>query len=167
MALGERGEKFAARYLRRQGYKILVRRFKGRGGEIDLVCRHKDWLVFVEVKTRKSEQYGSPSESVRSRSSATRAKRPLITCGCSTIRKYIGASTSSKSSCKMVRASRRHSPHPKRIRLERAVSSINCHMLAKVHSAAVLGINAFPVKVEVNSGWDNRRSSSSACRMRQ
>ena len=36
MTLGERGEKFAARYLRRQGYKILVRRFKGRGGEIDL-----------------------------------------------------------------------------------------------------------------------------------
>jgi hypothetical protein len=60
MALGERGEKFAARYLRRQGYKIPVRRFKGRGGEIDLVCRHKGWLVFVEVKTRKSEQYGSP-----------------------------------------------------------------------------------------------------------
>jgi len=55
-ALGERGEKFAARYLfRRQGYKILVRRLKGRGGEIDLVCRHKDWLVFVEVKTRKSD----------------------------------------------------------------------------------------------------------------
>ncbi len=64
MALGERGEKFAARYLRRHGYKILVRRFKSRAGEIDLVCRHKDWLVFVEVKTRKSDQYGAPSEAV-------------------------------------------------------------------------------------------------------
>jgi putative endonuclease len=65
MALGERGEKFAARHLRRHGYKILARRFKGRGGEIDLVCRHHDWLVFVEVKTRRDEQYGLPSESVK------------------------------------------------------------------------------------------------------
>jgi len=64
MALGERGEKFAARYLRRHGYKILVRRFKSRAGEIDIVCRHKEWLVFVEVKTRKSDQYGAPSEAV-------------------------------------------------------------------------------------------------------
>ena len=64
MALGERGERFAARYLRRHGYKILVRRFKSRAGEIDLVCRHKDWLVFVEVKTRKSDNYGAPSDAV-------------------------------------------------------------------------------------------------------
>ena len=64
MALGERGEKFAARFLRRHGYKILVRRFKSRSGEIDIVCRHKDWLVFVEVKTRTTEQFGAPSEAV-------------------------------------------------------------------------------------------------------
>src|ERR1043166_1478100 len=64
MALGERGEKFAARYLRRHGYKILVKRFKTRSGEIDIVCRHKDWLVFVEVKTRKSMEFGAPSEAV-------------------------------------------------------------------------------------------------------
>ena len=64
LALGERGEDLAAKHLRRQGYKILVRRFKGRSGEIDLVCRHKDWLVFVEVKTRKSDDYGTPSEAV-------------------------------------------------------------------------------------------------------
>jgi putative endonuclease len=64
MALGERGEKFAARHLRRRGYKILVRRFKSRAGEIDIICRHKDWLVFVEVKTRKSDDYGAPSEAV-------------------------------------------------------------------------------------------------------
>ena len=64
MALGERGEQFAARYLRRHGYRILVRRFKARAGEIDLVCRHGEWLVFVEVKTRKSDDYGAPSEAV-------------------------------------------------------------------------------------------------------
>ena len=64
MALGECGEKFAARYLRRHGYRVLVRRFKTRAGEIDIVCRHGDWLVFVEVKTRKSDDYGAPSEAV-------------------------------------------------------------------------------------------------------
>ena len=64
MALGERGEKFAAKYLRRHGYRILVRRFKTRAGEIDIVCRHGEWLVFVEVKTRKNDDYGTPSEAV-------------------------------------------------------------------------------------------------------
>jgi len=77
MALGERGEKFAARYLRRHGYKILIRRFKGRGGQIDLVCRHKDWLVFVEVKTRKGEEYGAPSESVK-REKQTHASKTAL-----------------------------------------------------------------------------------------
>jgi len=62
--LGERGEDYATRHLRRHGYKILVRRFKSRSGEIDIVARHGEWLVFVEVKTRKSDRYGAPSESV-------------------------------------------------------------------------------------------------------
>ena len=65
MALGERGEDWAARFVRRRGYKILVRRFKSRGGEIDIVCRDRDWLVFVEVKTRETEEFGAPSESVQ------------------------------------------------------------------------------------------------------
>ena len=64
MALGERGEQFAAKYLRRHGYRILVPRFKTRAGEIDIVCRHGEWLVFVEVKTRKSDDFGLPSEAV-------------------------------------------------------------------------------------------------------
>src|SRR5712671_702415 len=64
MALGERGENCAEKYLRQHGYKILVRRFRSHSGEIDIVCRHKDWLVFVEVKTRKSEDFGAPSEAV-------------------------------------------------------------------------------------------------------
>jgi putative endonuclease len=65
--LGEIGEEIAAKYLRRQGYKILVRRFRCKRGEIDLVCRHKDWLVFVEVKTRRSELFGVPSDAVNAR----------------------------------------------------------------------------------------------------
>jgi putative endonuclease len=64
LELGERGEKWAARHLRRHGYKILVRRFRSRTGEIDIVCRHGEWLVFVEVKTRVNEDLGAPSEAV-------------------------------------------------------------------------------------------------------
>ena len=63
---GARGEKIAARFLRAHGYKILYRNFRGRtGGEIDLVCRDHDTLVFVEVKTRGSEIFGRPFETIR------------------------------------------------------------------------------------------------------
>jgi putative endonuclease len=64
LALGARGEKLAEKFLRKHGYKILVRRYKGRHGEIDLACRHADTLAFVEVKTRSSEEFGQPSEAV-------------------------------------------------------------------------------------------------------
>jgi len=50
---GARGEKLARRFLRSHGYKILYRNFRAcGGGEIDIVCRDGDTLVFVEVKTR-------------------------------------------------------------------------------------------------------------------
>lgn len=62
---GARGEKLARRYLKRNGYKVLFRNFRGRsGGEIDVVCRENDTLVFVEVKTRGREDFGRPVEAV-------------------------------------------------------------------------------------------------------
>ena len=62
---GARGEKLACRFLRRKGYKVLYRNFKGHsGGEIDIVCRDNDTLVFVEVKTRTREDYGRPITAV-------------------------------------------------------------------------------------------------------
>lgn len=64
---GAQGEQLAARFLRRHGYKILYRNFRGgTGGEIDIVCRDRDTLVFVEVKTRTSEDFGRPIETIRS-----------------------------------------------------------------------------------------------------
>ncbi|HXM32781.1 MAG TPA: YraN family protein [Chthoniobacterales bacterium] len=51
--------------MRRNGYKILYRNFRGRtGGEIDIVCRERDTLVFVEVKTRTREDFGRPFDAV-------------------------------------------------------------------------------------------------------
>jgi putative endonuclease len=62
---GARGETLACRYLKRNGYKILYRNFRGRsGGEIDVVCRDNDTLVFIEVKTRGCEDFGRPVEAV-------------------------------------------------------------------------------------------------------
>ena len=65
IARGAAGEKLACRHLRRHGYKILYRNFRGRsGGEIDIVCRDGDTLAFVEVKTRTREDFGRPLEAV-------------------------------------------------------------------------------------------------------
>jgi putative endonuclease len=67
LRLGARGENLACRFLRRNGYKILYRNFRGRtGGEIDVVCRDRDTLVFVEVKTRTREDFGRPLDAVDS-----------------------------------------------------------------------------------------------------
>ena len=65
LRLGTRGENLACRFLRKNGYKILYRNFRGRtGGEIDVVCRDRDTLVFVEVKTRTREDFGRPFEAI-------------------------------------------------------------------------------------------------------
>jgi len=61
---GNRGERLAARYLRRQGFEILHRQYSNRMGEIDLVARDGSTIVFVEVKTRKSDTAGRPEEAV-------------------------------------------------------------------------------------------------------
>src|SRR2546421_5263268 len=67
LRLGTRGESLACRFLRRNGYKVLYRNFKGRtGGEIDVVCRDHETLVFVEVKTRRSEDLRRPFEDIKS-----------------------------------------------------------------------------------------------------
>ncbi len=62
--LGERGERLAARYLNRLGYKILARHASGKLGELDLVALDGQTIVFVEVKTRQSLQHGHPAEAV-------------------------------------------------------------------------------------------------------
>lgn len=61
---GSLGEHLACEHLKKQGYKILERNYLIRGGEIDIVATERDYLVFVEVKTRYSHEYGLPVESI-------------------------------------------------------------------------------------------------------
>lgn len=61
---GHEGEEYAARYLQELGYAILERNYRVAGGEIDIIARMKNILVFVEVKTRSSLRYGYPEEAV-------------------------------------------------------------------------------------------------------
>ena len=63
-ALGRRGEAIAARHLERSGFTILERNWRCTQGEIDLVAQDGDEVVFVEVKTRSSVDYGHPLEAI-------------------------------------------------------------------------------------------------------
>lgn len=65
--LGRDGETWAARYLERQGYRIVARNVRADRVEIDLIARRGPLLVFVEVKTRRSQRMGRATESVDAR----------------------------------------------------------------------------------------------------
>jgi putative endonuclease len=58
------GEKLARDFLRKRGYRILEANYRCPRGEIDLIARHKDFLVFVEVRTKRSRDFGTPEESI-------------------------------------------------------------------------------------------------------
>lgn len=62
--LGNRGEKIAAKLLRKQGYRIIEKNYHSRLGEIDIVANEGDSIVFVEVKTRRSTDFGLPEEAL-------------------------------------------------------------------------------------------------------
>jgi putative endonuclease len=62
--LGKTGEDLACRELERRGYEILARRYRRRGGELDVIARDGDTLVFVEVKTRAGLAFGHAAEAV-------------------------------------------------------------------------------------------------------
>lgn len=62
--LGKKGEEEAARYLKSSGYKILHQNWRFHGYEIDIVAETEEYIVFVEVKTRTSKQYGNPEDFV-------------------------------------------------------------------------------------------------------
>lgn len=64
---GDQGEELACSHLDRLGYQIIVRNYYIRGGEIDIVAKDGEFLVFIEVKTRWSHEFGLPVESITPR----------------------------------------------------------------------------------------------------
>ena len=62
--LGALGEKMARDFLKKRGYRLWESNYSCREGEIDIVAQDNDYLVFVEVRTRSSTDFGSPEESV-------------------------------------------------------------------------------------------------------
>ncbi len=67
LPLGRRGERAAEKHLRRSGYRIVARNYRAAGAEIDLVAMDGETLVFVEVKTRRRLEAGTPEEAVDER----------------------------------------------------------------------------------------------------
>lgn len=62
--LGKKGEELAVSFLKKKGYQILEKNYRCRLGEIDIVAKDKEKIVFVEVKTRSSLTFGLPQEAV-------------------------------------------------------------------------------------------------------
>jgi len=63
-SLGDFGEEVAADRLRVKGYRILARNWRTSAGEIDIIAQQNDVIVFVEVKTRTSDLYGTPQDAI-------------------------------------------------------------------------------------------------------
>jgi putative endonuclease len=64
MQTGLDGESLAAEYLETKGYEILERNYRYGRGEVDLIVRKDNWLIFIEVKTRSTKAFGFPEEFV-------------------------------------------------------------------------------------------------------
>ena len=70
--VGKLGEKTAQKFLKKRGYRIRETGFRCPHGEIDIIAKKKDYLVFVEVRTKISLDFGTPEESI------TRAKKEKL-----------------------------------------------------------------------------------------
>ena len=62
--VGILGEKLAKDFLKKRGYHIWETNYRCPEGEIDIIAKHRDYLVFIEVRTKRSLEFGSPEESI-------------------------------------------------------------------------------------------------------
>jgi putative endonuclease len=69
-ARGEAAEQLAAQYLAARGLQVMARRVRCRGGEIDLICKDREILVFVEVRLRRQGCFGTAADSITARKRA-------------------------------------------------------------------------------------------------
>jgi putative endonuclease len=81
-ALGELGERIAERWLTRSGWQVVARRFRSGHRDIDLVVRRAGVVAFVEVKARRSLDFGDPAEAI-----GVRKRRQLARSGADWIRR--------------------------------------------------------------------------------
>ena len=88
---GKQAEALAARFLERQGLQVLAQNVHCRGGEIDLVCRDKQVLVFVEVRLRRNANYGGAAASI----TPTKQARIILAA-----RHYLSAHSATESDCR-------------------------------------------------------------------
>jgi putative endonuclease len=88
---GQRAEELAARFLERRGLAVLARNFRCRGGEIDLVCRDRKALVFVEVRLRRNAAYGGAGASV----TASKQRRVILAA-----QHYLASQSAADSDCR-------------------------------------------------------------------
>ncbi|WP_353739438.1 YraN family protein [Accumulibacter sp.] len=91
MANGRIAEELAARFLEGQGLTVLARNYRCRGGEVDLICRDKQGLVFVEVRLRRNANYGGAAASITS----TKQRRIILAA-----QHYLAAQAGRESDCR-------------------------------------------------------------------
>jgi putative endonuclease len=75
--LGKKGEEIALRFLKKRGYRIIGRNYVCKMGEMDIIAKEKDTLVFVEVKTRTSTTFGPPQLAVNPKKQSQMSKVAL------------------------------------------------------------------------------------------
>ncbi|MGD9158792.1 MAG: YraN family protein [Desulfobacteraceae bacterium] len=78
LALGKAGEDIAFKKIKKLGYKCLERNYRCALGEIDLIARHGDYLVFIEIKTRRGRDTGYAKEAVTDRKKRQISKTALF-----------------------------------------------------------------------------------------
>ncbi len=70
MAAGARAELYVARLMKRRGFSILARNFRSKAGEIDLIAKQGELLVVMEVRYRRSDEWGKPQDTVTAKKQA-------------------------------------------------------------------------------------------------
>ncbi len=92
--VGDRGEGIARAYLKSKGYELVTTNFHCRWGEVDIIARDGQYLVFVEVRTRRRPGwYGEPEESISNRKGNGSLPRPKRTSRLALLPRKIGVLT--------------------------------------------------------------------------